>query len=105
MNSSTPKKINSYVEIDELYRKDELPILSRDELQAIVSFLEEHGCENIGGAVLGKAHAWPRDSVGIYRSNLINRRKDTFKGPNIIGGTYYPQGIGIWTTGDIGDIR
>ncbi|NKY27742.1 hypothetical protein [Nocardia gamkensis] len=105
MNSDARKKIESYQEIDDLYRQDKLPTLEPDELAAIVAFLDEHRCENIGGAVLADDSAWPRDAVGTYRSNLIDRRKDTFKGPNIIQGIYYPNGIGIWTTGDIGDIR
>ncbi|MFE6923068.1 hypothetical protein ACFVAV_18710 [Nocardia sp. NPDC057663] len=105
MAEKSGRKILSYRDIDQMYSGSEFPLLTSSELTEIIDFLMEHRCENIGGVVLAQEIKAPRDAIGTYRSNLIDRRNDTFKGPNILGGTYYPNGVGIWTTGDIGDIR
>lgn len=89
--------------------KKNLPVLDEIGQRAIRQFLKEHDCENLGGAVIpGDGGGSTKEAKSLYRSNLINQRDDTFVGPYFAGednSEYYPNGVAVWSSGDIGAIR
>ncbi|WP_133697038.1 hypothetical protein [Mycobacterium sp. BK086] len=104
MHSATNEPLNCQV-IDALYEEGPLLDLDPELLASVLAFFAEHQCDNVGGALLFSERGSVEDTHGMWRKNLLSRRRDTFKGPAIIGGRYYPNGIGIWTSGDLGPIR
>jgi hypothetical protein len=92
--------ISSHLDIDALYRNSMVPVLSPEVLGAIMDYLRTHGCENMGGALIFGQPAIVNQVISLLNRNLTDLRH-TFRGPNVLGDRYYPNGLAIWTRGDL----
>lgn len=93
-------EFSSYRDIERLYEQQDVPVLSEITLHAIKNYFEEHGCENVGGGLVFADKPSTHEAKSVAARNSAADSHDTFYGPYMLGDTYYPNGMGIWTRGD-----
>jgi hypothetical protein len=97
INVTDPQEILSLYTPDRW--REELPKLSAASCLAIEAYFEENGVENIAG--LTANGEWQPHHVDLLKrlaAPAVDNRADWVGGPYLLGGTYYPQGVGIWAS-------